>query len=279
MKAPDIISDMKEHNKQIIVEKTQKSVETCSLVMPTKHKSISNEITNINKTPVTTTTSNGINTNNSDTNEFEKYLEDNNINVLKCNNQIKELHTVLRDRETSHSDFKFYSDRLIRLIVEEGLNGLPYSGFDVVTPGNCEYQGVKYVSNVCGVSIMRSGEAMEKGLRECCRSIRIGKILIQQAEEDKQKSSVVYAKFPNDITTRKILLMYPITTTGTTVNLAIDVLKEHNVEESNIILLCLFSTENGIKSIRNKFPGVNILTSEIHTIVPTDFGQRYFGTE
>ena len=55
------------------------------------------------------------------------------------------------------------------------------------------------------------GEAMEKGLRECCRSIRIGKILIQTAEEDKLKSSVVYAKFPNDITARKILLMYPIT--------------------------------------------------------------------
>ena len=58
---------------------------------------------------------------------------------------------------------------------------------------------------------MISGEAMEKGLRECCRTIRIGKILIQTAEEDQKKSSVVYAKFPNDITSRKILLMYPIT--------------------------------------------------------------------
>jgi uracil phosphoribosyltransferase len=55
------------------------------------------------------------------------------------------------------------------------------------------------------------GEAMEKGLRECCRSIRIGKILIQAAdEESKKKSSVVYAKFPSDINMRKILLMYPI---------------------------------------------------------------------
>ena len=52
---------------------------------------------------------------------------------------------------------------------------------------------------------------MEKGLRECCRSIRIGKILIQSNDEDASKSSVIYAKFPNDITSRKILLMYPIT--------------------------------------------------------------------
>ncbi len=29
---------------------------------------------------------------------------------------------------------------------------------------------------------MRAGEAMEQGLRDCCRSIRIGKILIQRNE-------------------------------------------------------------------------------------------------
>jgi hypothetical protein len=41
-----------------------------------------------------------------------------------------------------------------------------------------------------------------------------------------------------------------------------------------------FLFENtGLKSIRSKFPDVHILTSEIHTIVPSDFGQRYFGTE
>ena len=94
--------------------------------------------------------------------------------------------------------------------MEEGLNELPYSSCDITTPAGCEYNGVKYIKGVCGVSIMRSGEAMEKGLRECCRSIRIGKILIQSTDDDK-KSSVVYAKFPSDINSRKILLMYPIT--------------------------------------------------------------------
>ena len=89
----------------------------------------------------------------------------NKVNVLKCDNQIKELHTVLRDKHTSHSDFKFYSDRLIRLLVEESLNVLPYSDLTVTTSAGCEYHGVKYIKKVCGVSIMRSGEAMEKGLR------------------------------------------------------------------------------------------------------------------
>ncbi|PRD26558.1 UNVERIFIED_CONTAM: uprt [Trichonephila clavipes] len=53
------------------------------------------------------------------------------------------------------------------------------------------------------------GEAMEQGLRDCCRSIRIGKILIQ-SDEDTHEAHVVYAKFPEDISSRKVLLMYPI---------------------------------------------------------------------
>ncbi|XP_055727481.1 uracil phosphoribosyltransferase homolog [Salvelinus fontinalis] len=58
---------------------------------------------------------------------------------------------------------------------------------------------------------MRSGEAMEQGLRDCCRSNRIGKILIQ-SDEDTQKTKVYNAKFPLDINRRKVLLMYPLLT-------------------------------------------------------------------
>lgn len=250
MKEPDIILNMKENHQQNLI-----------LTEKLKH---SNSFA-----------SNGL----SCKNELSQHKFSSNVNVLKCNSQIKELHTVIRDRETSHSDFKFYSDRLIRLLVEEGLNELPYSSCKITTPAGCDYEGIKYIKGVCGVSIMRSGEAMEKGLRECCRSIRIGKILIQSNDEDTKKSSVVYAKFPSDINLRKILLMYPIMTTGSTVNLAIQCLKEHGVSENNIILLCLFSTPSGVQSLSIKYPNVHILTSEIHPHVPADFGQRYFGTE
>lgn len=50
---------------------------------------------------------------------------------------------------------------------------------------------------------------MEKGLRECCRSIRIGKILIEKDRET-QQPRVVYAKLIPDIVHRKVLLLYPI---------------------------------------------------------------------
>lgn len=39
--------------------------------------------------------------------------------VLKRTNQLESLLTIIRDVETKRSEFVFYSDRIIRLLVEE----------------------------------------------------------------------------------------------------------------------------------------------------------------
>ena len=52
--------------------------------------------------------------------------------VLSSTDQIRELQTIIRDKETSRSEFKFVADRLIRMVIEEGLNQLPYQ----VSPRN-----------------------------------------------------------------------------------------------------------------------------------------------
>uniref|UniRef100_A0A3Q2KTN6 Uracil phosphoribosyltransferase homolog n=1 Tax=Equus caballus TaxID=9796 RepID=A0A3Q2KTN6_HORSE len=171
------------------------------------------------------------------------------LKLLPMNDQIRELQTIIRDKTASRGDFMFSADRLIRLVVEEGLNQLPYKECMVTTPTGYKYDGVKFEKGNCGVSIMRSGEAMEQGLRDCCRSIRIGKILIQ-SDEETQRAKVYYAKFPPDIYRRKVLLMYPILSTGNTVIEAVKVLIEHGVQPSVIILLSLFSTPHGEFSMR-----------------------------
>jgi len=201
-----------------------------------------------------------------------------NVKILKSNGNIRDMQTVLRDKTTTMGDFKFYADRLIRLVVEEGLNQLPYTPCEVTTPTGHRYEGLKYIHGNCGVSIMRSGEAMEQGLRDVCRSIRIGKILIQTQEET-QEPKVFYAKFPPDVEQRRVLLMYPIMSTGQTVAKAIRVLLEHRIKTENIILLNLFATPNGVQTVTRQFPDLKILTSEIHPVAPNHFGQKYFGTD
>ena len=61
---------------------------------------------------------------------------------------------------------------------------ITFQEVDVMTPNGETYSGLAFQKGSCGVSIIRSGEAMEQGLRDCCRSIRIGKILIQVRNVD-----------------------------------------------------------------------------------------------
>lgn len=94
--------------------------------------------------------------------------------------QIKGLHTFIRNADTSRDEFIFYSNRLIRLVIEFALSLMPFKNVTVDTPQGISYQGKRMSSNkMCGVSILRAGETMEQAVSEVCKNIRIGKILIQ----------------------------------------------------------------------------------------------------
>ncbi|THD25888.1 Uracil phosphoribosyltransferase [Fasciola hepatica] len=199
--------------------------------------------------------------------------KDINLNDLKLN-------VISNDsKETTRNEFVFNADRLIRLVVEEGLNQLPYEEISVTTPTGHTFHGVKFLRGNCGVSVVRSGEAMERGLRDCCRSIRIGKILIQTSDDgETSEVKVYYAKLPPNISQRRVLLMYPILGSGQTVQKALDVLRTYDVPMENVILLTLFTSPDGLRNVLTRNPALRIVTSEVHPVVPTHFGQRYFGT-
>ena len=120
---------------------------------------------------------------------------------------------MIRDENTKRGDFIFYSNRINRLLVEEALNHLPVLPHSITTAVGKPYAGVKFEGQICGVSIMRAGEAMEQALRECCRSVRIGKILIQRDEET-SKPVLFYDKLPPDIKDRWVILLDPMLATG-----------------------------------------------------------------
>eukprot|EP00095_Tigriopus_kingsejongensis_P008163 maker-scaffold735_size104922-snap-gene-0.31 protein:Tk08163 transcript:maker-scaffold735_size104922-snap-gene-0.31-mRNA-1 annotation:"uracil phosphoribosyltransferase homolog" len=201
-----------------------------------------------------------------------------NFKVLPQTDQIHELQTLIRSEDTSRSHFKFVADRLIRMVIEEGLNQLPYSEVEVTTPTGRPYHGLVYEKGNCGVSIVRSGEAMEKALQECCRSMRIGKILVD-SHPDTQDARAIFAKFPSDIAKRKVLLLYPIMRTGNKVCQAMKVLRGHGVPESHVFLINLFCTPTAGLRIVREFPGLTILCTEVHPVTPNHFGQKYFGTD
>jgi uracil phosphoribosyltransferase len=175
---------------------------------------------------------------------------------------------------------------LIRLLIEEALNLLPYTQKSVTTPTGAQFDGVAFGSRLCGVSIVRAGESMEVGLRAVCKSVRIGKILIQR-DEKTAEPHLYYSKLPHDIKDRTVLLLDPMLATGGSACRAIQVLADAGVPLSSIIFVNLIAAPEGIARMKAEFPDVVILTTMIDAklndtayIMPGigDFGDRYFGT-
>ena len=210
-----------------------------------------------------------------------------NIFPLKYTSQLDALLTLIRNKDTSKEDFIFYSDRIIRLLIEEALNLLPVRKKKITTPTGSEVNGSEFVGKICAVSIIRAGEAMEKAIRQVCEGIRIGKILIQRDEETSEPI-LYYSKLPREISKRYVLLLDPMLATGGSVCKSIEVLKEKGVKEDKIIFINLISCPGGINKLSKEFPKVKIVTGVIDKklnskayILPGlgDFGDRYFGTD
>lgn len=117
----------------------------------------------------------------------------------KSSAQQRAIATIMRNKDTSKEEFVFYADRLIRILIEEALDELPFERCRIETPLPGEiYEGVKFTSKICGVSIVRAGESMEAGLRAVCRGCRIGKILIQRDEETLEPKVINHHTFSLD---------------------------------------------------------------------------------
>ncbi|KAI5249772.1 uracil phosphoribosyltransferase [Aureobasidium subglaciale] len=209
-----------------------------------------------------------------------KKVRHDNVHSIPANT----LSSMIRDHRTNRADFIFYSNRIIRLLVEEGLNHLPVIQQEITTPVGRHYNGVKFEGKICGVSIMRAGESMEQGLRDCCRSVRIGKILIQRDEETSQPR-LFYEKLPEDIKDRWVLLLDPMLATGGSALMAVEVLRQKGVPEDRILFLNLIASPEGADNFAEKFPKVRIVTAfidegldEKNYIVPGlgDFGDRFY---
>ncbi|EMC97017.1 hypothetical protein BAUCODRAFT_67759 [Baudoinia panamericana UAMH 10762] len=207
-----------------------------------------------------------------------------NVTILPQTPQLIALLTMIRNKATNRADFIFYSNRINRLLVEEALNHLPVLPHTITTPVDRTYNGVKFEGKICGVSIMRAGEAMEQALRECCRSVRIGKILIQRDEET-SKPRLFYDKLPEDVSQRWVLLLDPMLATGGSALMAIDVLRSKGVPEEHILFLNLIASPEGAANFAQRYPKVRIVTAfvdqglnEKNYIVPGlgDFGDRYY---
>uniref|UniRef100_A0A8B9LJP3 uridine/cytidine kinase n=1 Tax=Astyanax mexicanus TaxID=7994 RepID=A0A8B9LJP3_ASTMX len=209
------------------------------------------------------------------------------LSVLESTPQVRGLHTIIRNKDTSRDEFIFYLKRLMRLLIEHALTFLPSKKCMVQTPQSQEYEGRSFSGKgITGVSILRAGETMEPALRAVCKDVRIGKILIQ-TNLDSGEPELHYLRLPKDISEDHVILMDSTVSTGAAAMMAIRVLLDHDVQEENILLGSLLMAELGVHSVAYAFPRVKIITTAVDKslddflhVVPGIGGElNYFPTQ
>ncbi|GAA0298344.1 uracil phosphoribosyltransferase [Streptomyces polychromogenes] len=209
-----------------------------------------------------------------------------NVHPLPQTNQLRAMHTIIRDRRASRADFVFYSRRIIRLLLESALNQLPFDQHEAITPVGETYEGLRLGPQLCAVPVVRAGDSMLDELRQVIPDITVGKLLIQRDKTTKLPH-LYYKNFPEDIADRHVLLLEPMLATGGSAKAAIEVLLDAGVHEENIVFVNFLASPEGIDAVHAAYPLVKIVTSSIEQrlnenafMIPGigDFGDRYFGT-
>jgi len=178
--------------------------------------------------------------------------------------------TILRCEDTSTDDFIFFADRLATLLVEESLCCLPYKDHSVTTRAGHQHTGktlnAKYL---CGLTILRSGACLEKGLRRVHADITLGSVLIQ-SEPESGEPLLYQLSLPAILKSRAtaeeatVLVLDSQIGTGAAALMAIRVLLDHGVKQENIVVVVfLISRNGGIHHICRTFPFVLLFTSAL----------------
>ena len=105
--------------------------------------------------------------------------------------------------------------------------------------------------------------------------ISIGKLLIQ-SDSSTGEPQLHFESLPHNLTTRgEIMLFDSQIISGAGAIMAIQVLLDHGVKESDIILISYLSTEIGIRRIVNVFPKVKIVIGKLSSMEDGDNQQWY----
>ena len=209
-----------------------------------------------------------------------------NLHEMPATGQVRALHTCFRRADAPRDEFIFYVDRLIRLLVEEALNMLPFALRDVLTPTGEVYRGFAFATHLAAVSVSPGGEAMERGLREVVRNVRVGKVAV--VSRGGKERYIEFRRYPPGLHQRHVLVLLPVLDTGATLNTVLADLSRIGCLPSRLIVLSLIASPDAIASVcQAGWSRVRLVVSAIDRGVNRDglvvpgigwFAERYFGT-
>jgi uracil phosphoribosyltransferase len=198
--------------------------------------------------------------------------------------------TLLRDINTTSSQFRQLVEELVTLLAFEATKSLATEEIEVETPLT-KTTGTRLAKPTpLIIPILRAGLGMLSGITKLLPDAEVGFLGIKRNEETLQPET--YAnRLPDDLTGRQVILIDPMLATGGTLNDSLDYAFERGAKSATCI--CLLGAPEGLdavsKHVLDKWPDKQVSIhlaaldeklNEIGYIVPGlgDAGDRLYGT-
>lgn len=192
--------------------------------------------------------------------------------------------SLMRDKNTGTKEFRELVNETAMLICYEATRDLPLKEIEMETPLCMAKTKIVSGRKLAIVPILRAGLGMIDGVTSLVPAAKIGHIGMFRDPET-HESVKYYAKFPDDIAERDVIIVDPMLATGATACSAITELKKVGVK--NIKFMCIICSPEGASNMIKTHPDVNIYCgvmdeglNENKFIIPGlgDAGDRIFGT-
>jgi uracil phosphoribosyltransferase len=198
--------------------------------------------------------------------------------------------TLLRDINTTSSQFRQLVEELVTLLTFEATKSLATEEIEVETPLT-KTTGTRLAKPTpLIIPILRAGLGMLSGITKLLPDAEVGFLGIKRNEETLQPET--YAnRLPDDLPGRQVILIDPMLATGGTLNDSLDYAFERGAKSATCI--CLLGAPEGLdavsKHVLDKWPDKQVSIhlaaldeklNEIGYIVPGlgDAGDRLYGT-
>jgi uracil phosphoribosyltransferase len=191
--------------------------------------------------------------------------------------------TVMRDRETSHGDFRQALFEAAAIMAVEVARELPVKQVDIDTPLEST-SGPRLRDEVAVVPVLRAGLGMVEGFLRLLPDAMVGHVGIYRDEHEHIPVGY-YERLPPRLPEAHVYVLDPMLATGGSAVHALNHLKRAGAEQ--LELVCLVAAPEGIRAVEAEHPEVRIWTAAVDRELDEnayirpglgDAGDRVFGT-
>ena len=193
--------------------------------------------------------------------------------------------SYIRDARTGTKEFRELVDEVGMLMAYEVTRDLELQDVEIQTPVTKMTAKRLAGKKLAIVPILRAGLGMTDGVLSLVPAARVGHIGLYRDPETLEAVEY-FAKMPQDIDKRQIIVVDPMLATGASAIEAISSLKKRGAK--SIRFMCLIAAPEGVEKMQEAHPDVDIYIAALDEklndkayITPGlgDAGDRLFGTK